>query len=83
MEQICLGLNDNKIQIPYDKHHGKKSQKHAQFCQICSNVKMSNSSAKYEVQIKQYLHSILDINAVENPGNTFQHITQCCEQGVS
>ena len=41
---------------------GKKSPKHTQFWQIWSNMKMSNNPAKYEVLIKQYLRSILDIN---------------------
>ena len=60
-------MNTNEIQIPSDKHHqsvlvGKKSPKHTQFCQIWSNMKMSNNPAEYEVLIKQYLHSVLDIS---------------------
>ena len=55
---ICSGLNPNEIQIPNDKHHsvliGKKSPEHTQFCQICSNMRISNNSAKYEDLIKQY-----------------------------
>ena len=41
---------------------GNKSPKDNQFCQIWSNMKMSNNPAKYEVLIKQYFHSILDIS---------------------
>ena len=33
-----------------------------QFCQICSNMKMSNNPAKYEILIKQCLRSILDMS---------------------
>ena len=33
------------------------------FCQIWSNMKMSDNPTKYEVLIKQYLRSILDISA--------------------
>ena len=40
----------------------KRHQKHIQFCQIWSNMKMSNNSTKYEVLITQYLGSILDIS---------------------
>ena len=69
----CPGLSTNEIQIPYDKHHKvssleKKSPKHTQFCQIWSNMKMSNNSTKYEVLIKQYFNpglkptSILDVS---------------------
>ena len=32
------------------------------FCQTWSNMQMSNNPAKYEVLIKQYLRSILDIS---------------------
>ena len=39
---------------------GKKSPKHSLFCQIWSNMKILNNPAKYEVQIKQYLHSVLE-----------------------
>ena len=64
--QICPGLNANEIQIPYYKHHKvsslvKKAPKHTQFCQIWSNMKMSDNPTKYEVLIEQYLRSILDI----------------------
>ena len=57
----------NEIQTPYDKHHKmssliKSHQKHTQFCQIWSNMKMSNNPAIYEILIKQYLRSILDIS---------------------
>ena len=67
MAQICPGLNANEIQIPHDKHKqsvfiGKKLPKHTQFSQIWSNIKMSNNPAKYEVLIKQYLRSVLDIS---------------------
>ena len=41
---------------------GKKSRNHTQLCQIWSNMKMSNNPAKYEVLIKLYLGSILDIS---------------------
>ena len=34
--------------------------------QVDSNMKMSNNPTKYEVLIKQYLRSILDISAVDN-----------------
>ena len=55
------------MQIPHDKHKqsvfiGKKLPKHTQFSQIWSNIKMSNNPAKYEVLIKQYLRSTLDIS---------------------
>ena len=40
----------------------KKSPKHTQFSQIWSNMKISNNPVKYEVLIKQYLRSILDIS---------------------
>ena len=43
---------------------GKKSLKHTQFFQILSKMKISNNPVKYEVLIKQYLHSILDINVL-------------------
>ena len=46
---------------------GKKLPKRTQFYQTWSNVKMSNDPAKYEVPIKQYLHSILDISAISRP----------------
>ena len=62
--QICPGLNANEIHIPRGKHHKVslvKSHQNTQFCQIQSNMRMSNNPAKYEVLIKQYLHSILDI----------------------
>ena len=55
-------MNANEIQIPYDKQH-KKSHQNTQFCQIWSDIKISNNTAKYEVLIKQYLCSILDISA--------------------
>ena len=42
---------------------GKKSPKHTQFSQIWSSMKISNNPVKYEVLVKQYLHSILDISA--------------------
>ena len=63
-------MNANKIQIPYNKHPKvsslvKSHQTHTQFCQIWSNMKMSNNPAKNEVIIKQYLHSILDIKGRE------------------
>ena len=66
MAQICPGLNANEMQIPHDKHKqsvliGKKLPKHIQFSQIWSNIKMSNNPAKYEVLIKQYLRSVLDL----------------------
>ena len=66
--EICPGLNTNEIQIPYNKHHKVsslvKSHQNTQFCQIWSNMKMSNNSDKYEVLIKQYSSSILDISAL-------------------
>jgi len=69
LKQIFPGLNANEIQIPYDKHHcvlnGAKSPKHTQFCQIWSHMEMSNNPAKYEVLIKQYLRSILDISVLK------------------
>ena len=43
------------------------SAKHTQFCQIWSNVKMSNNPAKSEVLIKQYLRLILDISGSCSP----------------
>ena len=43
---------------------GKKSLKHTQFCQILSKMKMSNNPVKYEVLIKQYLRSILDMSGI-------------------
>ena len=57
--QIRPGLNANEIQIPYDKNHEVSSPKHAPFCQIWSNMKMSNICTKHGVLIKQYLRSIL------------------------
>ena len=36
--QICLGLNANEIQIPYDKHH-----------KVSSLVKSHQNKHKYEV----------------------------------
>ena len=80
--QIYPALNANEIQILYDKYHkvsslvpgiGKKSPKHTPFCNMKSNMKMSNSPAKYEVLIKQYLRSILDISGFwqERFRNTF------------
>ena len=58
--QICPGLNANEIQIPYDKHHKVSSlvkrHQNTQFCQIWSNMKMSDNLTKYEVPIEQYLH---------------------------
>ena len=64
--QICPGVNAIEIQIPYDKHHKVssvvKSRQNTEFCQICSNMKMSNNPVKYEVLIKQYLRSILDMS---------------------
>ena len=64
-----LELNANAIQIPYDKNHKVISlvrshpcPKHTQFCQIRSNMKMSNNPAKYEAAIKQYLCSVLKMS---------------------
>ena len=51
--KICLGLNTNEIQIPYDKHHKVSS--------LVKSYQNTHNSVKYEVPIKQYLHSILDI----------------------
>ena len=42
----------------------KKAPKHTQFCQIRSNMKMSDNLTKYEVLIEQYLRSILDISVL-------------------
>ena len=61
MQQKQAALNVKEIKITYDKTSqsvpiGKKSQ-------IWPNMKMSNNPTKYEVLIKQYLHSILDISA--------------------
>ena len=42
---------------------GKKRPKNAHFCQIWSIMKMSNNPNKYEVLIKQYLRSILDVSS--------------------
>ena len=39
----------------------KTSPKYTQFCKIWSNMKMLSNPAKYEVLIKQYLRSILEI----------------------
>ena len=69
-------MNANEIQIPYDKDHKVSSlvkshlNTYMQFCQIWSNMKMSNNPAKYKVLIKQYLRSILDIIALmlQKPG---------------
>ena len=52
--QICPGLNANEIQIPHDNNDKVsslvKSQQHTQqFCQIWSDIRMSNNPAKYEV----------------------------------
>ena len=49
---------------------GKKSPKHTQCCQ---NMKMSNNPAKYELLIKQYLHSILDISDIQ------RHFVKSCK----
>ena len=48
----------------------EKSPKHSQFCEIWSNMKMSNNPAKYEVR-KQYLRSILDISEIVRKKYTF------------
>ena len=47
---------------------GKKSPKYTQFSQIWSSKKISisNDPVKYEVLIKQYLRSILDISALSS-----------------
>ena len=66
LDQTCSGLNANEIQISQLRiisvFIGKKSLKHTQFCQIWSNMKMSDNTTKYEVLIKEYLRSIRDIS---------------------
>ena len=52
--EICSGLNANEIQIPYDKHHKVSS--------LVKSYQNTHNSVKYEVLIKQYLRSILDIS---------------------
>ena len=53
--QICPELNmSNEIQIPYDKHH--------KVFLLVKTHKNTQNSVKYEVLLKQYLHSILDIS---------------------
>ena len=42
----------------------KCTKNHPQFCQIWSNMKISNNPDKYEVLIKQYLRSILNISVL-------------------
>lgn len=53
------------MHAPHDSDHKVSSliqvHQNTQSCQIWSNKKMSNNSVKYEVQIKQYLHLVLDI----------------------
>ena len=71
MLKICPGLNATEVQIPYNMYHlsvliGKKYPKHNKVCQTCSNMKMSDYPAKYEVLMKQYLRSILDISDMLN-----------------
>ena len=58
--QICPGLNANEIQIPYDKHHIVFSLAES----TKTRTILSNNPAKYEVLIKQYLRSILDVSTV-------------------
>ena len=58
--QICSRLNANEIQIPYDKHH--KMSSWAKSTKTRTNL--SNNPAEYEVLIKQYLRSILDISTL-------------------
>ena len=53
--QIYPGLNANKIQIPYDKHHKVSS--------LVKSHLNTHNSVKYEVVIKQCLRSILDISS--------------------
>ena len=53
------------INITKSAHWLKKAPKLTQFCQIWSNMKMSNDPAKYEVRVQeycQYLRLILDIS---------------------
>ena len=54
--EICPGLNGNEIQISYDKHHKVSS--------LVKSHQNTHNSVKYEVLIKQYLCSILDISVV-------------------
>ena len=50
--------------------HWKKSRlnTHTEFCQIWNSMKISNNPVKYEVLIKQYLRSTLDISKTEGHG---------------
>ena len=50
--------------------HWKRSQKHLQFCEIWTNMKISNNPAKYEVLSKQYLTAVLD--TISTSGNTMK-----------
>ena len=43
---------------------GKKTPKHKQFCQIWSNMRMSNNPTKCKLLIGQYSRSILDISGI-------------------
>ena len=68
----------NEIQIPYDKHHKvsslvKSHQNTHNAVKYEKNMKMSNNPAKYEVLIKQYLDSILDINVKLEQGISEYH----------
>ena len=77
INRIFPSLNANEIQIPYDMCHKVsslvKSIQNTKFCPTRSNMKMSNNPAKYEVLIKQYLRSILDISKInkQNLNNSF------------
>ena len=80
--QICPGLNAYEIQIPYDKHHKvsslvKRSPKHTQFSQIWSSMNISNNPAKYELLIKRYLRSILEIIVYHLPTGYRFHLFSC------
>ena len=56
LHQICPGLNTYEIQIPYDEHHKVSS--------LVKSHQNTHNSVKYEVLIKQYLGSILDISVL-------------------
>ena len=68
--QICPRLNANGIQIPCDKHRKVSSLVKSHLSTNMYNsvkyevvlIKISNNPLKYEVLIKQYLRSILDIS---------------------
>ena len=68
LAQLCLGLNANEIQIPYDKHHKVsslvKSRQNTHNSVKYEVIWKCEINLSYEVISKQYLHSILDISVL-------------------